>query len=109
MSRPESRPVDRIVSIRDVRKTYAGGFQALAGVDLEIERGEVLALLGPNGAGKTTLISLICGMARLEEGTIEVGGHDVVRDYRAARAMIGLVPQELALEPFSTVRDTWFI
>ena len=106
MSRPESRPVDRIVSIRDVRKTYAGGFQALAGVDLEIERGEVLALLGPNGAGKTTLISLICGMARLEEGTIEVGGHDVVRDYRAARAMIGLVPQELALEPFSTVRDT---
>ena len=106
MSRPESRPVDRIVSIRDVRKTYAGGFQALAGVDLEIERGEVLALLGPNGAGKTTLISLVCGMARLEEGTIEVGGHDVVRDYRAARAMIGLVPQELALEPFSTVRDT---
>tara|TARA_B100002003_G_scaffold193572_2_gene183097 strand:- start:322 stop:1272 length:951 start_codon:yes stop_codon:yes gene_type:complete len=106
LSRPESRPVDRIVSIRDVRKTYAGGFQALAGVDLEIERGEVLALLGPNGAGKTTLISLICGMARLEEGTIEVGGHDVVRDYRAARAMIGLVPQELALEPFSTVRDT---
>ena len=65
MSRPESRPVDRIVSIRDVRKTYAGGFQALAGVDLEIERGEVLALLGPNGAGKTTLISLVCGMARL--------------------------------------------
>jgi len=106
LSRPESRPVDRIVSIRDVRKTYAGGFQALAGVDLEIERGEVLALLGPNGAGKTTLISLVCGMARLEEGTIEVGGHDVVRDYRAARAMIGLVPQELALEPFSTVRDT---
>ncbi|SFI66706.1 ABC transporter ATP-binding protein [Albimonas pacifica] len=95
-----------IVSIRDVRKTYATGFQALKGVDLEIARGEVLALLGPNGAGKTTLISLICGMARLEEGIIEVGGHDVVRDYRAARRMIGLVPQELALEPFSKVRDS---
>jgi ABC-2 type transport system ATP-binding protein len=95
-----------IVSVRDVRKTYGSGFQALKGVDLEIRRGEILALLGPNGAGKTTLISLITGMARLEEGVIEVGGHDVKRDYRAARRMIGLVPQEVALEPFSKVVDS---
>jgi ABC-2 type transport system ATP-binding protein len=95
-----------IVSIRDIRKTYESGFQALKGVDLEIHEGEILALLGPNGAGKTTLISLICGMARLDEGRIEVGGHDVVRDYRAARRLVGLVPQEVALEPFSKVLDT---
>ena len=95
-----------IVSVRDVRKVYESGFEALKGVSLEIERGEILALLGPNGAGKTTLISLICGIARLGEGTITVGGHDIVTDYREARSMIGLVPQEVNVEPFETVWNT---
>ncbi|HPG21281.1 MAG TPA: ABC transporter ATP-binding protein [Amaricoccus sp.] len=95
-----------IVSVRDVRKVYESGFEALKGVSLEIERGEILALLGPNGAGKTTLISLVCGIARLGEGTITVGGHDIVTDYREARSMIGLVPQEVNVEPFETVWNT---
>ena len=95
-----------IVSVRDVRKVYESGFEALKGVSLEIERGEILALLGPNGAGKTTLISLICGIARLGEGTITVGGHDIVTAYREARSMIGLVPQEVNVEPFETVWNT---
>ena len=95
-----------IVSVRDVRKVYESGFEALKGVSLDIERGEILALLGPNGAGKTTLISLICGIARLGEGTITVGGHDIVTDYREARSMIGLVPQEVNVEPFETVWNT---
>ncbi len=98
--------MNAIVSIRDVRKTYESGFQALKGVDLEIAEGEILALLGPNGAGKTTLISLICGIASLNEGRIEVAGHDVRDDYRAARRLIGLVPQEINLEPFETVWRT---
>ena len=98
--------MNAIVSIRDVRKTYDSGFQALKGVDLEIEEGEILALLGPNGAGKTTLISLICGIASLNEGRIAVAGHDVREDYRAARRLIGLVPQEINLEPFETVWRT---
>ena len=95
-----------IVSIRDARKTYDGGFEALRGADLEIEEGEILALLGPNGAGKTTLISTICGITTLTSGQITVAGHDIVADYRAARALIGLVPQEIALNVFETVIDT---
>ena len=95
-----------IVSIVALDKTYNGGFRALQSVDLDIREGEVLALLGPNGAGKTTLISTICGITTASSGTITVGGHDTVRDYRAARSLIGLVPQEINLEPFETVRET---
>lgn len=82
-----------IVSIQGLSKTYAGGFQALKRVDLDIQRGEIFALLGPNGAGKTTLISIICGLVNPSTGTVLADGHDIVRDYRAARASIGLVPQ----------------
>ncbi|OPZ03553.1 MAG: putative ABC transporter ATP-binding protein YbhF [Alphaproteobacteria bacterium ADurb.BinA305] len=92
------------VAIRDVSKTYASGFEALKHVNLEIEKGEILALLGPNGAGKTTLISMTCGITRLSSGTISVAGHDVVRDYRRSRQLVGLVPQEVKLDIFSTVR-----
>ncbi len=95
-----------IVRIENLRKIYDGGFEALADVTLEIEAGEVLALLGPNGAGKTTLISTICGITVPSAGTISVGGYDTIRDYRAARALVGLVPQEINLEPFETVRQT---
>ncbi len=95
-----------IVSISGLRKTYDGGFQALKGVDLEIEEGEVLALLGPNGAGKTTLISMVCGISTITEGRIGIGGHDVVRDFRAARSLVGLVPQELHVEGFESVFNT---
>ncbi|MBO9402986.1 ABC transporter ATP-binding protein [Shimia sp. R9_1] len=95
-----------IVEIEDLRKTYAGGFEALKGITLSIERGEILALLGPNGAGKTTLISTICGITMPGAGHVRVGGHDVVTNYRQARAMIGLVPQEINLEPFNKVIDT---
>ena len=99
-------PADPIVSIRRLVKRYANGFEALKGVDLDIAEGEILALLGPNGAGKTTLISAICGITTPTEGTITVGGHDTVRDFRAARALIGLVPQEVNLEPFEPVAGT---
>lgn len=95
-----------IVSIKNLVKTYASGFEALKGVDLEIEEGEILALLGPNGAGKTTLISTICGITTPTSGKITVGGHDVIDEYRGARSLIGLVPQEIALEPFTTVSST---
>ncbi|RME16230.1 MAG: ABC transporter ATP-binding protein [Alphaproteobacteria bacterium] len=98
--------VTSIVSIEGLKKTYAGGFEALKGIDLEIEEGEVLALLGPNGAGKTTLISIVCGIAMPSAGRVTVGGHDVVRDFRAARNLIGLVPQELHVEAFETVIST---
>jgi ABC-2 type transport system ATP-binding protein len=95
-----------IVTIREVGKTYASGFQALKGVSLDIEAGEILALLGPNGAGKTTLISIVCGITSLSSGSITVDGHDVVTDYRRSRAAVGLVPQEVKLEIFETVLNT---
>ena len=95
-----------IVSIRGVSKTYASGFQALKNVDLDIKRGEIFALLGPNGAGKTTLISIICGIVNASSGTVTADGHDTVRDYRAARASIGLVPQELHTDSFESVWST---
>ncbi|MBL4768882.1 MAG: ABC transporter ATP-binding protein [Rhodobacteraceae bacterium] len=95
-----------ILSIRDLRKTYDGGFEALKGITLDIQEGEILALLGPNGAGKTTLISTICGITTPTSGTVTVGGHDILTSYRAAREMIGLVPQEVALEPFERVINT---
>ena len=95
-----------IVEITDLSKTYAGGHQALKGVSLKIRRGEILALLGPNGAGKTTLISIICGIVNASSGAIKVGGHDTITAYRSARALIGLVPQEITLEPFEKVINT---
>ncbi len=95
-----------IVSAKDVTKVYEGGFEALKGVSLDIQEGEILALLGPNGAGKTTLISVICGMVSPSGGKIEVGGHDILTDFRAARRLIGLVPQEINLEPFEKVMNT---
>ncbi|ORE92293.1 ABC transporter ATP-binding protein [Aurantimonas sp. 22II-16-19i] len=95
-----------ILAVRGVSKTYEGGFQALKSVDLEIARGEIFALLGPNGAGKTTLISIICGIVNLSSGEITVDGHDIGRDYRAARSKIGLVPQELTTDAFESVWDT---
>jgi ABC-2 type transport system ATP-binding protein len=95
-----------IISVAGLTKTYASGFQALKGIDLEIRRGEIFALLGPNGAGKTTLISIICGIVNPSGGTVLVDGHDIIRDYRAARAKIGLVPQELTTEAFESVWAT---
>ena len=95
-----------VVSIQHVSKIYSDGFKALDGVDLEIKDSEILALLGPNGAGKTTLISIICGISSLTTGKIQVGGYDVESQYRKAREMIGLVPQEIALEPFETVMNS---
>ena len=93
-----------ILSISDLSKTYASGFQALKRVSLEIRRGEIFALLGPNGAGKTTLINIVCGIVTPSAGRVSVSGYDIQRDYRAARALIGLVPQELPGNPFETVR-----
>jgi ABC-2 type transport system ATP-binding protein len=92
-----------IVSVSDLSKTYASGFHALKRINLEIRSGEIFALLGPNGAGKTTLIGVVCGIVNATGGTVTVDGHDHVRDYRAARAMIGLVPQEIMMAPFETV------
>jgi len=97
---------DTILSVEGVGKTYSSGQMALQDVTLAIRRGEILALLGPNGAGKTTLISIVCGIVRASEGRVSVSGHDTVRHYRAARRMIGLVPQEVVLEPFETVLNT---
>ncbi|QWP78155.1 ABC transporter ATP-binding protein [Lysobacter sp. K5869] len=108
-SAPSASPArtgDAIVSIQGLTKTYAGGFQALKRVDLDIRRGEIFALLGPNGAGKTTLISIVCGIVNPGEGRVLADGHDIVRDYRAARSSIGLVPQELHTDAFETVWDT---
>lgn len=94
-----------ILSIRDLRKSYGDGAEALKGIALDIEEGEVIALLGPNGAGKTTLISTICGLVRASSGSVTVNGFDIVDDYRKARALIGLVPQEIMLESFQKVKD----
>jgi ABC-2 type transport system ATP-binding protein len=95
-----------IVSVTNLAKTYASGFQALKAINLDIRRGEIFALLGPNGAGKTTLISIICGIVTPSQGTVAVGGHDIVTDYRVTRSMIGLVPQELHTDAFETVWAT---
>ncbi|MEW9615083.1 ABC transporter ATP-binding protein [Shinella sp. S4-D37] len=95
-----------IVSIRNLTKSYASGFQALKGVNLDIEEGEILALLGPNGAGKTTMISIVCGIVTPSGGSVTVAGGDILADYRKTRAIIGLVPQELTLDAFETVWNT---
>jgi len=97
---------ETILKVAGLSKTYATGHKALDDVSLEIRKGEILALLGPNGAGKTTLISIICGLVRPSAGTVTVAGNDIVNDYRATRRLIGLVPQEILLEPFETVLDT---
>ena len=102
---PHAEP-EPVVAIRDIGKTYASGFEALKHVDLDIRRGEIFALLGPNGAGKTTLISIVCGIVNASAGTVLVDGHDIVRDYRASRSLIGLVPQELSTDTFETVWST---
>ncbi len=98
--------MDSIISVSNLSKTYASGFQALRNVDLDIRRGEIFALLGPNGAGKTTLISIICGIVNPSSGNVLADGHDIISDYRAARSKIGLVLQELTTDVFETVRDT---
>ncbi len=95
-----------VISVRNLSKTYASGFRALKDIDLEIRRGEIFALLGPNGAGKTTLISIICGIVNPGEGTISVDGRDIIADYRAARSLVGLVPQELTTDAFESVWNT---
>jgi len=97
--------VPPILSIQGLHKTYASGLQALKSVDLQIDKGEIFALLGPNGAGKTTLISIVCGIVTPTGGTVTVGGHDILREYRATRSMIGLVPQELHTDMFVSVWD----
>jgi ABC-2 type transport system ATP-binding protein len=95
-----------VICVSNLSKTYASGFKALKGINLDIRRGEIFALLGPNGAGKTTLISIICGIARPSTGSVTVEGHDIITSYRAARSMIGLVPQELHTDAFETVWAT---
>jgi ABC-2 type transport system ATP-binding protein len=92
-----------IISINQLSKTYASGFSALKNINLDIRRGEIFALLGPNGAGKTTLIGIVCGILKPSGGTVTVDGHDIIADYRAARSLIGLVPQEIMTPPFETV------
>jgi len=100
------RSMPDILKVEGVSKTYATGHKALDHVDLAIRRGEIFALLGPNGAGKTTLISIVCGIVVASSGSVRVGGYDIVRDWRAARELVGLVPQELTTDAFETVRDT---
>src|ERR1700690_4213102 len=95
-----------IIAVSNLSKTYGSGFKALNNINLDIERGEIFALLGPNGAGKTTLISIVCGIANLSDGRVTVDGHDINRDYRAARSLIGLVPQELHTDAFESVWGT---
>jgi ABC-2 type transport system ATP-binding protein len=96
-----------IIKIENLSKTYASGFEALKNINLEIKEGEIIALLGPNGAGKTTLISIVCGIVNPSAGRVTIGGYDIVKDYRAARTLIGLVPQELATDAFETVTATF--
>lgn len=103
-TRPATNPP--VISIVGLSKTYSNGYRALERIDLDIRPGEIFALLGPNGAGKTTLISILCGLVNPSEGAVSVGGHDIVRDYRAARRLIGLVPQELTSDAFETVWNT---
>jgi ABC-2 type transport system ATP-binding protein len=103
---PADFSMSPIISVANLSKTYESGFKALKNVNLDIKAGEIFALLGPNGAGKTTLISIICGIANLSEGSVTVGGHDINNDYRAARSLIGLVPQELHTDAFETVWAT---
>jgi ABC-2 type transport system ATP-binding protein len=103
---PQESLVQPIIEVKNLTKTYASGFQALKNVSLDIRRSEIFALLGPNGAGKTTLIGVICGIVNATSGSVVADGHDIVRDFRAARAKIGLVPQELSTDMFETVRDT---
>jgi ABC-2 type transport system ATP-binding protein len=98
--------VQSVISIKNLSKTYQSGFQALKSIDLDIRRGEIFALLGPNGAGKTTLIGVVCGIVNATGGSVTVDGRDHIRDYRAVRAMIGLVPQELTTDAFETVWAT---
>jgi ABC-2 type transport system ATP-binding protein len=98
--------MDSIISIENIAKTYANGFVALKGTNLEIRRGEIFGMLGPNGAGKTTLINIVCGIVNATAGKVSVDGHDIVKEARAARALIGLVPQELTTDAFETVWDT---
>ncbi len=99
-------PMQAMISIENLSKTYNSGYQALTNVDLQIQKGEIFALLGANGAGKTTLISIVCGIVRPTSGRVFVDGHDIVRDYRRARSLIGLVPQELTTDAFETVLAT---
>src|SRR3974377_2202152 len=98
--------VQPIFSVNNLSKNYASGFQALKNINLEVRRGEIFALLGPNGAGKTTLIGIICGILKPSQGTVTVAGHDIIRDPRAARAAMALVPQERYTELFETVWAT---
>ena len=105
-TKKERHSMQPIVSINNLSKTYAGGFQALKNVNLDIQPGEILALLGPNGAGKTTLISIICGIVNATSGSVTVEGYDNVADYRETRSRIGLVPQELTLGAFEKVWHT---
>ena len=98
--------VQHVISVSNLSKTYASGLQALKKINLDIRRGEIFALLGPNGAGKTTLINIICGIVNPTEGVVRAGGHDIVSDYRAARSLIGFVPQELTTDAFETVWAT---
>ena len=107
LNRASPVPVNQsIISVRGLSKTYAGGFRALARIDLEIRPGEIFALLGPNGAGKTTLINIICGIVTPSDGEVLVDGHDILKEYRVTRALIGLVPQELTTNAFENVWDT---
>src|SRR5438045_2678511 len=101
-----NRSMAPIISVSNLSKIYASGFQALKNVNLDIRRSEIFALLGPNGAGKTTLIGIICGIVNPSKGAVSVGGHDIITSYRAARSMIGLVPQELATDAFESVWAT---
>ncbi len=101
-----AHPLPHIISIQNLTKTYASGFQALKGINLDIRRGEIFALLGPNGAGKTTLIGIVCGIVKASSGTVLADGHDVAGDFRAARSKIGLVPQEISTDAFETVWAT---